>query len=289
MEYYLIGSLRNPEIPKIANKLRESGIAVFDDWYSAGPIADDSWKEYETGKGNTYQQALKGYAAKHVFAFDKHHLNRVGGCILALPAGKSGHLELGYMCGLGKETYILLDEDKKLPDDWLWLTGIYEGEGCLTRNGRKTNSHGMQLTVTMRDEDIIRRCLAVSGKGSIEGPYTRNNPKWSPMWRWTVRKRADVLYLLNGMWGLLGERRKEQARRVLTEARLTEELIHQSPGPQVFRWDIMYQFATGVFDNLPDLIKEINKPKIRVNILEGVKTVTPWYRYPIEYGTIKDV
>lgn len=110
-EYYLIGSLRNPEIPVIAKKLRDKGVSVFDDWYSAGPIADDSWRDYEQGKGNSYQQALKGYAARHVFSFDFHHLNRVNGAILALPAGKSGHLELGYVAGLGKPTFILLDQD----------------------------------------------------------------------------------------------------------------------------------------------------------------------------------
>jgi nucleoside 2-deoxyribosyltransferase len=52
---------------------------------------------------------MKGYAAKHVFEFDKHHLDRCTGAILMLPAGKSGHLELGYIIGQGKPGYILLD------------------------------------------------------------------------------------------------------------------------------------------------------------------------------------
>ena len=112
---YLIGSLRNPEIPFIGDQLRLRGFEVFDDWFAAGPIADDSWQEYEKGRGTSYEQALKNYAARHVFAFDLHHLNRADMAVLALPAGKSGHLELGYMAGRGKPTYILFDKE---PERW---------------------------------------------------------------------------------------------------------------------------------------------------------------------------
>lgn len=106
---YLIGSLRNPQVPQTANRFRELGIEVFDDWYSAGPEADDKWKEYEIGRGRTYAEALQGFAAKHVFEFDRTHLERADSVVLVLPAGKSGHLELGWALGRGKRGYILLD------------------------------------------------------------------------------------------------------------------------------------------------------------------------------------
>jgi hypothetical protein len=108
---YLIGSLRNPEVTKIGNSIRQRGHEVFDDWMGAGPEADDKWKEYETGRNRTYKEALGGYAAQHVFEFDKYHLDRCDTAILVLPAGRSGHLELGYMCGQGKRTYVLFDAD----------------------------------------------------------------------------------------------------------------------------------------------------------------------------------
>lgn len=111
---YLIGSLRNPEVPKIANQLRSAGLNVFDDWYAAGEIADDSWRDYEKARGRTYMEALQGAAAKNVFAFDKRHLDAASDVILVLPAGKSGHLELGWAIGKGKRGYILLDS----PDRW---------------------------------------------------------------------------------------------------------------------------------------------------------------------------
>jgi nucleoside 2-deoxyribosyltransferase len=107
---YLIGSLRNPDIPQLGNEIRELGFDVFDDWHAAGPHADDEWKRYEEEKGKTYTEALRGYAARHVFSFDKHHLDRCDMGLLVMPAGKSGHLEIGYMAGKGKPTFVLLEE-----------------------------------------------------------------------------------------------------------------------------------------------------------------------------------
>lgn len=107
---YLIGSLRNPEIPSIGNKLRETGWDVFDDWHAAGPKADDEWQRYENERGRSYKAALAGYAARHVFAFDLAHLGRSTHGLLVLPAGKSGHLELGFLIGQGKPGYVLFDK-----------------------------------------------------------------------------------------------------------------------------------------------------------------------------------
>lgn len=106
---YLIGSLRNPEVPKLAEYLRANGYDVFDDWYAAGPEADDYWQKYETERGHTYAEALQGFAAKHVYHFDLFHLNRCDIPVLLMPAGKSGHLELGYMIGQGKPGFVLFD------------------------------------------------------------------------------------------------------------------------------------------------------------------------------------
>lgn len=114
MIVYVIGSLRNPNIPKIANKIQEAGHEAFADWYGAGPEADDKWKEYEQERGKTYLQALKSYGAQAVFNFDKKHLERAEAVVLVGPAGKSGHMELGWALGQGKKGYYLLDN----PDRW---------------------------------------------------------------------------------------------------------------------------------------------------------------------------
>jgi nucleoside 2-deoxyribosyltransferase len=106
---YIIGSLRNEKIPQVGNLLRANGWDAFDDWYGAGHEADDKWRDYENLRGRTHKDALFGYAARHVFAFDQYHLKRCDIAVLVMPAGKSGHLELGYFVGLGKPGFILFD------------------------------------------------------------------------------------------------------------------------------------------------------------------------------------
>jgi len=112
---YLAGSLRNPAIPKLHAELETKlRTKVFSDWYAAGPEADDYWKEYYTGRGMTYAEALKQPASVNTFTFDRDNMNRSRTMVLALPAGKSGHLELGWFLGQGRPGFILLDE----PDRW---------------------------------------------------------------------------------------------------------------------------------------------------------------------------
>lgn len=108
---YLIGSLRNPEIPNIANKLRGEGLEIYDEWYCPGPEADEYWQKYCRGRKLSYSEAMEGWHAKQVFEIDKFHLDRCEAAILALPAGKSGHMEVGYIKGLGKPAFILLDKE----------------------------------------------------------------------------------------------------------------------------------------------------------------------------------
>lgn len=113
---YIIGSLRNEDVLKVDRALTEAlpDWEVFSDWMCAGPIADDSWQEYEKARGKTFLEGLQGYSAKHVFAFDKHHLDTSDAAVLVMPSGKSACMELGYMAGKGKFTAILLDD----PERW---------------------------------------------------------------------------------------------------------------------------------------------------------------------------
>lgn len=123
---YLIGSLRNPKVPQVAQYLRLLGHEVFDDWHAAGPEADDYWQQYEIARGHTLAEALQGYAARHVFEYDHYHLNRADIGVLMLPTGKSGHLEFGYLIGRGKPGYILLDKEPERFDVmYRFACGVY--------------------------------------------------------------------------------------------------------------------------------------------------------------------
>ena len=117
---YLIGSMKNSELPKTAIELRKLGHEVFDEWYAPGPDADEYWRDYEIQRGRTFKEALTGAHAKDVFEFDKKWLDWADTVVLLMPAGKSAHLELGYSVGRGKETHIVLDS----PDRWDIMYGF---------------------------------------------------------------------------------------------------------------------------------------------------------------------
>lgn len=135
---YLIGSLRNPEVPVVAKALRDAGYEVFDDWYAAGPEADDYWQRYEQDRGHSYSVGLAGHAAQHVFGFDKTFLDRASAGILLLPAGKSGHLELGYLIGRGSPGYILMPGE---PERWdvmyNFASGVFTSVEALLKEAGK--------------------------------------------------------------------------------------------------------------------------------------------------------
>ena len=106
---YLIGALKNPRIPIIGNLLREAGYDAMDEWFTPGEHADTNWQAYEALRGRTYQEAIKGRAARNVFLFDKSYIDLADAAILVMLAGKSAMLELGYARGRGKFTAIYLD------------------------------------------------------------------------------------------------------------------------------------------------------------------------------------
>lgn len=109
---YIAGSLRNPKMPEFRDWLQSQlpEQRVFMDWYAAGPNADDHWKTYYQELGMTYEQALTAPASVNVYNFDKKHIDMSDFMVLVLPAGKSGHMELGYQIGRGKHGIILLED-----------------------------------------------------------------------------------------------------------------------------------------------------------------------------------
>lgn len=129
---YLVGSLRNPFIPELAVHLRSLGHEVFDDWYGSGPADDDNWREYELARGRPYEEAISGKAATNICAFDKANILASDTVILVLPAGRSGHMEIGFAAGAGKATYILLDAEYERWDVMYRLTdGVFRSVDVL--------------------------------------------------------------------------------------------------------------------------------------------------------------
>lgn len=157
MNIYLIGSLRNPEVPNVANRIRALGHEVFDDWFAAGPEADDKWREYEISRGRDYLEALNGAAAKNVFAFDKRHLDAADAAVLLLPAGKSGHLELGYVIGSGRRGYVLLDTPDRWDVMYQFASGVFNNVDDLAKElGNADSSEQVSWEYSI-ERDLYRK------------------------------------------------------------------------------------------------------------------------------------
>jgi len=119
---YLSGSLRTQSVPELGKALRADGYDVFDDWHAAGPRADDEWQRYEMHRGRNMRDALRGYAAMHVFKYDLHHLDRSDVGVALGPIGKSTFGEMVYLKRVRlKPVYMLLDSDPERWDNMLPL------------------------------------------------------------------------------------------------------------------------------------------------------------------------
>lgn len=113
---YLAGTLANPRIPLLGNRLRAEGFDVMDEWWTPGPQADEHWQEYEGIRGRTYKDALQGRAATNIYLFDRAYLDLADAIVVVLPAGKSAMIEMGYAVGRGKQVCFFLDEEPKRYD-----------------------------------------------------------------------------------------------------------------------------------------------------------------------------
>ena len=129
---YVIGSLANPEIIPFANRLRKAGLDAFDEWLCGGPEMDLNWQKYEKARGRTFIEALQGHHAKHVFEFDRFHLDRCDVAVMVMPCGKSGWSEMAYTIGRGKPAYVLATDGIERFDVMIqFCTKIFTNEADL--------------------------------------------------------------------------------------------------------------------------------------------------------------
>lgn len=180
---YLIGSLRNPAVPGVAEELRTMGHKVYDDWYGAGPKADDHWQEYEDGRKRNFRDALAGEAAQHIFNFDKKLIQASDAVLLVLPAGKSGHLEFGYARGIGKAAVILLDGEPERFDVMynfasLVTTDLAEASAFIRDWKRpKTNDDTSRIIAELQAENHALKMAHKSASELIAGIHMATNPE----------------------------------------------------------------------------------------------------------------
>lgn len=97
-----------------------------------------------------------------------------------------------------------------------WVAGIIEGEGYLALERNKDRKAlTTRMVVQSTDLDTVERLVELTGLGKICLPKGTGSPKHRQIYRWQVWRRDDVVDLLTAILPLLGERRTEQALKVL--------------------------------------------------------------------------
>lgn len=111
---YVASSWRNPHQQSVVGRLRLAGHQVYDFRNPAPGNSGFQWSaidpDWLNWNGPAFRSALAHPIAKAGFALDHQAMEWADTFILVLPCGRSAHLELGWACGAGKRTIILLEE-----------------------------------------------------------------------------------------------------------------------------------------------------------------------------------
>ena len=154
---YIIGALKNWKVVDLANKLSKEfpKCEFFCSWITPGPEADEFLRKYGKKRGLSYKETLQDWGAKHVFNFDKTHLDRADIVIMLMPCGKSGHLELGYVRGCGKPGYVLFpSEPKRIDVMYQFATDLFFNINDLINELRRVINEPSDGAPTIRRKKI---------------------------------------------------------------------------------------------------------------------------------------
>lgn len=122
---YVASSWRNAEHPAIVAALQEDGHEVYDFRNPGDGKEGFAWDQVGYGDTPFYngEADLDGYVsclahprAVEGFGLDKQAMDWADTFVLALPCGRSAHLEAGFAAGAGKRVIVLLSRDKFEPE-----------------------------------------------------------------------------------------------------------------------------------------------------------------------------
>lgn len=115
---YLASSWRNTQQPEAVAALRAAGHEVYDfknpdvQGPSGAPPAGFSWSEidpeWKQWTPSQFRQGMLAEPAVRGFGADHAAMEWADTFVLLQPCGRSAHLELGWACGRGKLTFVLL-------------------------------------------------------------------------------------------------------------------------------------------------------------------------------------
>lgn len=117
MRIYVASSWCNQIQPEIVKLLREQGYDVYDFKNPAPENSGFHWSEidpeWQAWTAIQLKNGLKHELARKGFYSDMTALEDCDVCVLVLPAGRSAHLEAGWVIGAEKPTVILLTDGCK--------------------------------------------------------------------------------------------------------------------------------------------------------------------------------
>ena len=115
MKIYVASSWRNERQPVVVESLRAAGHEVYDFRHPSEGDNGFSWRQI-TPTPRPWPPSLTIEVLNHPVAiagFGKDHaaMEWADAFVMVLPCGKSAHLELGWACGAGKPSFILMEND----------------------------------------------------------------------------------------------------------------------------------------------------------------------------------
>ena len=116
MKIYVASSWRNERQPEVVRLLRAAGMEVYDfrnppegtgfAWREIDP-AWETWTAAQQVAVYEHPLAVKGFKS------DFDAMRWADACVMVQPSGRSAALELGWFCGAGKKTVVLMSEGQE--------------------------------------------------------------------------------------------------------------------------------------------------------------------------------
>lgn len=114
MKIYVASSWRNKYQPDVVRVMRNAGHEVYDFRNPRPGNHGFAWSQidenYEQWTVREYREALGDPVAVQGFQSDASAMMWADAGILVLPSGRSSHLEIGFMAGENKKTFIYMPE-----------------------------------------------------------------------------------------------------------------------------------------------------------------------------------
>lgn len=118
-------------------------------------------------------------------------------------------------------------------DSVLWFAGLFEGEGFFRfcPAGRRS----MGIAIKMTDEDVLLNAQRKFG-GHIWRGAKRTKPTHKQSYRWMLDKRDKAYALLIAIYPFLGERRKSQTERWVSQYAALKPAAVQHGTRHAYAW-----------------------------------------------------